>query len=768
MDVRAVAERLFERLDIGDMRQQPELDLRIIRRQQHMAVIGDKGGADLAAFLGPDRNILQIGIVGRQPAGRGDGLRIGGVNAFCLRVDLADQRVGIGTLELGKLPPVQYPGGQIMALRGQPLEHIGAGRVGAGLALLAARQRHFVEQHFAKLLGRADVEVTPGELVNLLAEFCNPLFEIVRQGPQHLRIDLNTSLLHLLQHANQRPFDPLIDRDHMLRHQPGLEDIVQRQRDVGILGGVIERRIEGYFLEPDFLLSGAGDLAELDVGAPKMQMGQIVEPVAVQPAIQHIGQQHRVVDRLDRDVIAGQHLVIVFGVMQHLERARVFQHRLEDRHRCLQRNLLRRAARPVLIAAAVQIEAALLARRDVPDRDIAGAGAVDRLPERQRHADQIGSQRIERRGFSIDRDQPLGHRRLDPAGQQRLVLHQRISVRRVGLTRLVRPLDKIVLDQMPGRRQLRPDAGKDRVEALRLQKPDQRLGIGFLQHEAVIGTVDRYVVAQRHQIERNPCQIGVFLQILAALRLFDFPGPGQQRFQIAIFLQQQRGGLDADTRNTGHVIGGVAGKRLNLGHHIGADTEFFFYLIGADEGPLHRVLQADPVTHQLHQILVGGNDRNLQPIGGGGAGIGRNQIVGLKPFHLDSRQAERLYRFADQRELRDQIFRRRRAVRLVVGVDVAAKRLARGIEYDTEIFRLRIVDEFEQHRGKAVDRIDRRAIGPGHRRQSVIGAENIARAVDQDQPVGRRRLASRRRFHRFCRHNAAPVNAMAKMPQSAP
>jgi len=42
-----------------------------------------------------------------------------------------------------------------------------------------------------------------------------------------------------------------------------------------------------------------------------------------------------------------------------------------------------------------------------------------------------------------------------------------------------------------------------------------------------------------------------------------------------------------------------------------------------------------------------------------------------------------------------------------------------------------------QHAAEAVDGVDRRAVGPVHGRQRVIGAEQVARAVDQVEVADR-------------------------------
>ena len=82
-----------------------------------------------------------------------------------------------------------------------------------------------------------------------------------------------------------------------------------------------------------------------------------------------------------------------------------------------------------------------------------------------------------------------------------------------------------------------------------------------------------------------------------------------------------------------------------------------------------------PRLDQLHQILVGTDDGDVPPRLDRAAGIGGDDVVGLEPFLLDARQREGAGRLADQRELRDQILGRRRALRLVLVVQVVAERV---------------------------------------------------------------------------------------------
>ena len=58
----------------GDMGEQPQFNLRIVGGDQHMAGRGDKGFSDFAPDFGANRDVLQIGVAGRQPPGAGNGL----------------------------------------------------------------------------------------------------------------------------------------------------------------------------------------------------------------------------------------------------------------------------------------------------------------------------------------------------------------------------------------------------------------------------------------------------------------------------------------------------------------------------------------------------------------------------------------------------------------------------------------------------------------------------------------------------------------------
>ena len=120
--------------------------------------------------------------------------------------------------------------------------------------------------------------------------------------------------------------------------------------------------------------------------------------------------------------------------------------------------------------------------------------------------------------------------------------------------------------------------------------------------------------------------------------------------------------------------------------------------------------------------------------------IGRDQIVGLEADLFQAGQVERAHRLADQRKLRDQIVRRRRPVRLVIGIELVAERDLGFVEDDRQMRRPvilgHVAQQLPQHVAEAEHGIDLQPVGLAVQgRQRVIGAENVGGTVDQEHMV---------------------------------
>ena len=102
------------------------------------------------------------------------------------RVDQRRQGVEVGALELGELAVLDQEPGQ-RVLGGQLLQDL---RVGARLAaggLLERGQLQLVEQDLAELRAGADVELAPGQRVDLRLDRRQPLGELLREPAEERR-----------------------------------------------------------------------------------------------------------------------------------------------------------------------------------------------------------------------------------------------------------------------------------------------------------------------------------------------------------------------------------------------------------------------------------------------------------------------------------------------------------------------------------------------------------------------------------------------------
>ena len=103
---------------------------------------------------------------------------------------------------------------------------------------------------------------------------------------------------------------------------------MQATGHVGVLGGVIPRRLKGNFGEGNLCLALTADFFKFNVAMVDMHERQFIQAMAVRAGFQHIGQAHRVVDRRHRDAAigrSGQHQGVIFDVMANLEDRRILQ-----------------------------------------------------------------------------------------------------------------------------------------------------------------------------------------------------------------------------------------------------------------------------------------------------------------------------------------------------------------------------------------------------------------------------------------------------------
>ena len=129
--------------------------------------------------------------------------------------------------------------------------------------------------------------------------------------------------------------------------------------------------------ETDERAAGADDFGERDGLVAEEALGEPVDAVAVAagPRVEHIGNQHRIVERRDLDAALGEQHPVELHVLSDLEHPRGFEQRLQQRERLGLGELARRQP-----AAAVEQVVRSLA---VADRDVAGLARARRRWQRR-------------------------------------------------------------------------------------------------------------------------------------------------------------------------------------------------------------------------------------------------------------------------------------------------------------------------------------------------------------------------------------------------
>ncbi len=120
----------------------------------------------------------------------------------------------------------------------------------------------------------------------------------------------------------------------------------------------------------------------------------------------------------------------------------------------------------------------------------------------------------------------------------------------------------------------------------------------------------RDVVLQRGEPLREPRRVGLFLERAARARRRDLAGVREQVLERSVLGDQLRGALLADPLHAGNVVGGIADQRAQVEHARGRNAEALLHLRRAVAASLHGVDQLDALRDELHQVLVGRQDRD--------------------------------------------------------------------------------------------------------------------------------------------------------------
>ena len=198
------------------------------------------------------------------------------------------------------------------------------------------------------------------------------------------------------------------------------------------------------------------------------------------------------------------------------------------------------------------------------------------------------------------------------------------------------------------------------------------------------------------------------------------------------------GGFRADLLDAGHVV-----HRVTHQCQVVDDARGWHTKLGGDAGhvqPLvaHRVDQRDLLVDQLRQVLVSGRDHDLMPRFSCDPRERADRVVGLDAGHHQHRPAEQADHLVDGLDLLHQRLGHRAAMGLVGGVPLVAKGGALGIEHADRVLGVHILQRPLKHGHHAVERTRRHSLGPAQVGQRMVGAVQVAGAVNQQHHTGNR------------------------------
>jgi len=119
-----------------------------------------------------------------------------------------------------------------------------------------------------------------------------------------------------------------------------LQPLPESERDVRVLRRVANCIPHVHLVKGDGRLAGSQERLDRNRRVLKVALGKPIHPMPVQPGVQGIGDQHRIVRRGYPDAVARKNLRIVFHVLADFQDRGIFQDRLQCRQCPFHRQLV--------------------------------------------------------------------------------------------------------------------------------------------------------------------------------------------------------------------------------------------------------------------------------------------------------------------------------------------------------------------------------------------------------------------------------------------
>ena len=609
MDVLAGPEGLDQTRVRRVVGQDAQLHLGVVCGEQDGPFGRHEGLADANALLGADRDVLHVRIRRGEAAGGGAGLVEGGVDAAGRRVDQRRQRVDVGVLELGQAAVREDPRRELVVDH-ELLEHALVGGV-ARLGLANHRQLELLEEDALELFGTAHQELLARQRVDLALEARELALVLDREPRERALVHAHPGALHAGEDPGERHLHLVEERCQPVRFEPLAQLRSQGVYGARLLPGPGRDGLHRQLRRRDRLRAAPRQLL------PAAQRLPQVRPGSCGQAARCLGIHQE-----------GRHFDV--HLRQRKRRAALFEQRLKALH-----------VPPEPRPASALAERVSKRRGDAREVERAAggsaAGDVRRAPFPERTGDPewtrrhgaapVGHTDQHRAGLGGQLvDQP---RQLVGAGDQ-AGLHLEAPLRR----RRARLCGGVEVFEQPREAQ----AGEERAELLAVGLAPRQ--IRQLQRQ-------RDVLAQRRQLLRQARLGGVLLEGRARARRGHVGHVLEQLLEAAPLPDQLGGALLADALDAGDVVARITHQRANVQHPLRRHAEARLDLAGRVTAVLHGVEHAHALAHQLHQVLVGGDDGHVD-VFGRHLDQGRDHVVRLEAIDLENRDPVGFHEFAHQ------------------------------------------------------------------------------------------------------------------------
>ena len=271
MDVLVLPERLDQTLVTGYMRENPQLNLRVVGRNQRSSRMRrPKPASDVAAHRGTNRNVLQIRVRAGKPAGSRNRLVERSMDLPRLGVNQPRKGFHVGREEFLQLPVLQHPVDDGLSFHF--LQRGGVRRVTRFCPGNPFHADFFVKlelvvNHLSQLPRRADVERFTRKLVDLF-------FQLLPSGPR-----TDPACSSTFRRQGRFPAPPSSEAPRSAAFPTCLKQLVdlallhllpqdahQAESEIGVLAGVLTQRLNRYLGHGDLVAALADDVRGFDLG----------------------------------------------------------------------------------------------------------------------------------------------------------------------------------------------------------------------------------------------------------------------------------------------------------------------------------------------------------------------------------------------------------------------------------------------------------------------------------------------------------------------